>query len=133
MSTIFLHIGSFHVNSTKSEICSRVTNFDLADFCIKYSMAFWQVIPKISTLYSHWLPRYEHFSSMGVGRFLTRLRNRATRSRVQALVSSLKNPLHQQKFHHIVNCTQIWQKCSQIVAICYTFWDRSHGTCSTNL
>ena len=80
--------------------------FYLADFCTKYSMAFWEVISNISTLCSHWLPRYEQFSIMGVGRFWTRLRNRATKSLLQASVSSLNN-LHQQNCHPTVNCTQI--------------------------
>ena len=107
--------------------------FYLVDFCTKYSMAFWEVISKISMLYSHWLPRYEQFSIMGVGRFLTRLRIRATKSWLQASVSSLNNLLHQQNCHPTVNCTQILQKCTQIIAMCYSFRDTRHGTCLQNL
>ena len=97
--------------------------FYLVDSCTKYSMAFWEVISKISTLYSHWLPRYEQFSIMGVGRFLTRLRNRATKGWLQASVSSPNNLLHRQNCHPTVNWTKILQKCTQSIAMCYGIRD----------
>ena len=54
--------GSFRINSTRA---SRVTNFDLANFLTKYSMAILEFMCQNLALYSHWLPRYEQFSMGG--------------------------------------------------------------------
>src|SRR5664279_4404333 len=119
--------GSFQVNSTRA---SRVTTFDLADFFTKYSMAFREVISKILTLYSHWLLRYWQFSAVAIGCFLTRVRNRVKNCRLQHLISPPNKLLHQPKCYHTVNCTQICQKCSQIMGMYYGFEDIGQRKCS---